>query len=382
MSTLSNISIKAKVAIAATLLTALAALIGLYGLRQAAAINTRAVEVRESWLPSVAKLGNLSFEVRSLRARQNRLAALLYVDPSKVDEAIEQVFQNVRDIEKAYEVYKPLIAANTRDQVLMEEFVRIWPRAKDLNARIIDQIRSGDKAKAAQTLLVDTLPVSRELDKVLFEDLEFNQKSGENAADEGRAVYDSAFKLIGFSIVLAVALGAAIAWLLVVTVVIPLGTSTAAVKSLAEGRTEIEIGGRDRGDELGILARALEVFKAGIIQQRKMEREAEEARVRSEAERIKAQEEAINTERALVNRSIGAGLAKLAAKDLTFRLNDNLPEAYAQLQSDFNHAVEQLSETLSAVSRSTGAIRSSSGEVSSAADELSKRTEQQAASLE
>lgn len=102
---------------------------------------------------------------------------------------------------------------------------------------------------------------------------------------------------------------------------------------------------------------------------------AEEARLRSEAA---AKEE----ERALVSKSIGAGLAKLAAKDLTYRVDDALPDAYRTLQEDFNTALEQMEKAIDGVGAGTQTIRSGATEMTTAADDLSRRTEQQAASLE
>lgn len=102
---------------------------------------------------------------------------------------------------------------------------------------------------------------------------------------------------------------------------------------------------------------------------------AEEARIKSEAE-TQAKE------RALVANSIGAGLAKLAEKDLTFRMTDDLPEAYAKLQSDFNDALEQLEQAMQNVRSSTETIAAGTQEISSASNDLSRRTEQQACSLE
>jgi len=124
------------------------------------------------------------------------------------------------------------------------------------------------------------------------------------------------------------------------------------------------------------------VFRDAAIDKVRMEREAEEERVRSEAARKKAEEEAISRERAMVSNSIGTGMAKLAAKDLTFRLTDDLPEAYAKLQADFNAALEQLEQALQSVAASTQAMNSGTQEISSASNDLSRRTEQQASSLE
>ena len=93
-------------------------------------------------------------------------------------------------------------------------------------------------------------------------------------------------------------------------------------------------------------------------------------------------ESAVARERELVSQSIGFGLARLAEKDLTFRLTDDLPPAYAQLQDDFNAAVEQLAAAFAGVNDSTDSVHAGSREISLASDDLAQRTAQQAASLE
>jgi methyl-accepting chemotaxis protein len=92
--------------------------------------------------------------------------------------------------------------------------------------------------------------------------------------------------------------------------------------------------------------------------------------------------EAIKQERAIVANSIGVGLDKLAAKDLTYRMSSDIPEAYRQLQSDFNAAIGQLEEAMQRVTDCTDSVSSGTAEITTAADDLSRRTEQQAASLE
>lgn len=66
----------------------------------------------------------------------------------------------------------------------------------------------------------------------------------------------------------------------------------------------------------------------------------------------------------------------------TFRLTDDMPEAYAKLKSDFNEALEQLEEAMQNVRASTEAMAAGTQEISSASNDLSRRTEQQACSLE
>jgi hypothetical protein len=77
----------------------------------------------------------------------------------------------------------------------------------------------------------------------------------------------------------------------------------------------------------------------------RLERAAASNREQAEGERAgneRAQREAIEQERAIVTNSIGIGLTKLAAKDLTFRMSYDIPDAYRKLQTNFNAAIEQL----------------------------------------
>jgi methyl-accepting chemotaxis protein len=84
----------------------------------------------------------------------------------------------------------------------------------------------------------------------------------------------------------------------------------------------------------------------------------------------------------MVANSIGAGLSKLAAKDLTFRMTDDMPEAYRKLQTDFNAALEQLQKAVQGVQASAAAMDTGTQEIATASNDLSRRTEQQASSLE
>ncbi len=84
--------------------------------------------------------------------------------------------------------------------------------------------------------------------------------------------------------------------ILVVTVSVrsitrPLNGLESAMGELASGNSQADVAGTDRKDEIGSMARAVDVFKQNAIEREKMEgeqakaREAEEARLRAEAER-------------------------------------------------------------------------------------------------
>ena len=100
-----------------------------------------------------------------------------------------------------------------------------------------------------------------------------------------------------------------------------------------------------------------------------------------EEERLKGEAAAIELERKTVGNSVGKGLASLAAKDVTYRLSEDLPVAYGKLKDDFNSAMVFLDEAMKNVAETVDGVSTGMREISDASDDLSKRTEQQAASL-
>jgi len=75
-------------------------------------------------------------------------------------------------------------------------------------------------------------------------------------------------------------------------------------------------------------------------------------------------------------------LQRLAANDLTTRMDQHLPPEYAVLKDNFNQAAASLEAAMRNVATAAGDILTGASEIRSASDDLSNRTEQQAAALE
>jgi len=167
-------------------------------------------------------------------------------------------------------------------------------------------------------------------------------------------------------------------------VVSPIKALSSTMERLSKGDFQVRVEGEDRRDELGGMARAVQVFKDAGLEKQRLEAEAIAQRSLSEKERIKAEEAKARTakEQAQVVTSIGTGLERLSAGDLTFQLKEAFAPEYEKLRADFNGAMSQLRQTMQTVIGRTHGLRSGGQEITQASDDLSKRTEQQAASLE
>ena len=187
--------------------------------------------------------------------------------------------------------------------------------------------------------------------------------------------------LIG-SAALAIAAAAFAGWMLNRLVAQPVVRIADVMRRLAEGDNNVAVPGVGRGDEIGQMAAAVEVFKDAAAAKLRAEQEAIEIKARGEREREAASEAAIAGERTFVVDVFGQSMERLAAGDLTYRVNAELPGPYLKLRDDFNAAMIQLQQAMQAISGNVEGITSGAGEISQAADDLSRRTEQQAATLE
>ncbi|MFN7091038.1 MAG: methyl-accepting chemotaxis protein [Allorhizobium sp.] len=187
---------------------------------------------------------------------------------------------------------------------------------------------------------------------------------------------------------------------------------TECMTTLASGDLETDVPFKDRGDELGLMASAVEVFKTNGLAMRTLNEQEGALRSRSadlqssisavvtaaaagdfgrrieqdyQNEDLNRFAHSINQLLATVDNGIAETrrvIAALAEGDLTADMRGHFEGAFAELQTNMNEAMATLQSTLVQVSSASDMINGNSGELRSATDDLSRRTEQQAASLE
>ncbi|WP_279480862.1 methyl-accepting chemotaxis protein [Aureimonas sp. SK2] len=204
-----------------------------------------------------------------------------------------------------------------------------------------------------------------------------------NGSNQQRA-YASSIATLGIGIA-ALTLMAIAAWIALSRGIAgPIAGLRNAMERLARGDRNLEIPALGRGDEVGAMAGAVEVFKRAAIEQARLAAEADAAR-RAQSEQ-RDRQSAIDSAKAEDLRAfvhaVEAGFARLAAGDLTARMDRAVAPEFEPIRAQFNQSVAQLEDTIGQVVSAVGAMRSGLSEITVAAGDLSQRTEQQAASLE
>jgi methyl-accepting chemotaxis protein len=204
------------------------------------------------------------------------------------------------------------------------------------------------------------------------------------------------------------------------TITRPITRLTGTMQALAQGDLATEVRGSDRTDELGAMARAVEVFRENGLKVAEMT-EAEAARIiatqadrtammvalqrafgdvvdaaiagdfskRVDAEfpdsELNALARSVNNLVETVDRGLsetGEVLSALADTNLTRRVRGDYEGAFARLKADTNAVAEKLGEIVSQLRSTSGALKTATGEILSGANDLSERTTRQAATIE
>ncbi|PTV94805.1 methyl-accepting chemotaxis protein [Rhodobacter aestuarii] len=227
-------------------------------------------------------------------------------------------------------------------------------------------------------------------------------------------------KMMGVSVVLALAFAFAFAWGYGSRIVNCISRMSQTTRAIAEGDTNVEVQGLNRNDEIGAMAKALQVFKANLQENARMQAtiaEEEAALKAAEAARI-AQEEAARAEREQAEaemierrrqREIAAqeeaerqaveaqarladqervvsalahGLQALADGHICARIHDPLPGDYDVLRQNFNAALEKLCGAMQHIDDSAVRVDEEAARLADASTRLSHNAEQNAAALE
>lgn len=153
---------------------------------------------------------------------------------------------------------------------------------------------------------------------------------------------------------------------------------------IARGNLQLTLRDGQVKDEIGDLARSLEVLLENNREKARLEQETQTNRSLGEEERI-ARERTAAKEAADVKfavDSLAGALAKLSDGDVSYRIEQPFVGRLDSVRGDFNSSADKLQDALTRVSENARGIDAGANEIKSAADDLAKRTEQQAAAVE
>jgi methyl-accepting chemotaxis protein len=289
------------------------------------------------------KLGSVMYAVMDYR-----LDVMRYLDRG-IKEAGDQITTDRDAVEKLLDETRAVPGADTNAIAAIEEDVAAYADATAevvaANAELVNLVDNVMSAKGAE--------ISGGIGA-------FVEKAGAALVEmdkETSSAMESSWIVALTMSGIALALGLLTAWLVSRSIVNPVTNMTSAMGQLAGGDTATEIPARERSDEIGKMAAAVQVFKENMI----------------EADRLRA-EQAENEKRAAVEKK--ATMNKMA-NDFETAVG-SIVKAVAAASTELNSAAQSMTQTAEETSRQSGAVATASEQatanvqtVATAAEELS-----------
>ena len=175
------------------------------------------------------------------------------------------------------------------------------------------------------------------------------------------------------------------------TIVKPLNRLNGVMRELAGGNHSVDVVGQNRGDEIGQMAKAVQVFKEAAIEKDRLESEAQANRSQSEKDRAAAEQEKarqdaekarISEQQAQAVAALADGLGRVAQGDLTVTIDTRFEGELDRLRHAFNDAIGKFGDIVSRLRVTSSALKTATGEILSGANDLAERTTKQAAAIE
>ena len=349
----------------------------------------------------------------------SRMTYQLVLNPEKIDDFVSQADRRMTEMKGRFPIIEQAANATEMEQlaavkpVMDAYFAKIdtmlaVAAAKPFNADALNAALA--ETLAAQQVVTDTIKI-------------YSTYSGELMAEMREEANASAFAGM-LTLVISAAVGIAIGLVFSVmmgrrTIVNPVRKLTQTMIELADGRLDVEIPNPDARDEIGAMARAVEVFRqngkrVAALSAEEAERNLSiveradmmallQSELRSVMQAASAgnfgqrvptdfSDSELNSLASSVNglvETVDRGLAEtgdvlsaIAHTDLTQRVTGHYEGAFGALKNNTNAVAEKLTDIVAQLQGTSRSLKTATSEILAGANDLSERTTRQAATIE
>ncbi|QGY03561.1 HAMP domain-containing protein [Methylobacterium mesophilicum SR1.6/6] len=279
-----HLSLKTSLAGAFGLLAVIAAGQGALSIVKLGGIRHGVNEVATNWLPSVVAVNEMRANASEVRIKQLRLLSLSDT-PARLADNEAKLSATHDKLTQARKTYEPLISS-AEERALYDGFASAWARFEQADAEMRRLMEAGQQQAALKLMSgSEAANLYDEARSNLQRDVALNEQGARR--DAGAAIEEVGTSTVVAYVAVALALLAACvaAAFGLLRVSRPIQTMTGAMSVLAGGDASAEIPYRQRRDEIGAMAAAVQVFKDNLIRTRQLEAETAQARLAAEEQR-------------------------------------------------------------------------------------------------
>jgi methyl-accepting chemotaxis protein len=349
MTWFNNLSVGRKLLLTFSAVALLVVVLGGFALKSLADLDGAARQLSGNWLPSVDRARGLQYQIA--RIRTNQLSVLLAKENDR-----EEIRKTLRVLEKGMtdglKAFEPLLSSPEERAALQ--------RLSDHYEAFLSSDKALDMLASSPEAAREAFFAGRGQFRELLEDAEKLVKLNTDGAGSSVAVaewtYENARTIIMAVVLVALVLAVAAGFVLRSAIGNPLLALDKAMGRLAQHDTTTVVPATERRDEVGAMARAVLVFKEGMIA-------ADALKIRQEEERLAKERHAAQVMGLAQEFDVAASSAISGVADAASRM-----QATA---GSLSSTVEQTSEQAMTVAAAAQQASANVQTVASAAEELS-----------
>lgn len=278
---LANMTIKARVVAAFTIVLLATLGMGVFSVQRLNAVNDAAHEVSTNWLPAANYLGDLSQDFESYRSRQ---AQVLLTTGEEQAKLFTKLKDNRAKIEADFAKYDATVTTEA-ERPLADAINTSLKSYLSFSEPHLDKVRAGDVAGATEMLFGEMRAPVDEARAAIHKSRAYQVEQGNKVAALGMKLGKDAQTLIFTAIAATAGICLLIGFLMIRTISMPIRRMSDIMGVLAAGDTSVKIPNAGEKSEIGDMAKAVDVFREGMIRNRILEAETAEAREMAETER-------------------------------------------------------------------------------------------------
>jgi methyl-accepting chemotaxis protein len=333
-----------------------------------AAMNAAAEIVTGNYFPSVVVTTAMRSQVMRLRVKENHY--LLASDTENIRATDGEMQALIAEFARQRRDYEKLIDPGEETD-LFRQIDAGWAHYLEMHKEIVAFVQAGEKSKAIKLLTTEMTGPFDSLVALFERDVEYARVQGVQASAHVADLYAETKLVTGVVVALAALAAIFIGFALVRGIAGPLGRMTGVMRRLAERDMAAEIPGIGRGDEIGAMAAAVQVFKDGMIRADQLASEQEAVKAAAAA----AQKAALNRTADAFEATVGGLVAMLSSGATELQATAGAMSSTAAQTNQQAASVAQAAEEASA---GVQTVAAAAEELTSSIREISRQVAQSA----
>ncbi|WP_431856666.1 methyl-accepting chemotaxis protein [Azospirillum sp.] len=262
---MSTLSIRSKVLAAFACVLAVTVGLGLFAVERLSVLNHDAAMVRDDYLPSVGIVGTIDTAAQQFRIQE--ASHILAATPQEMQTYEDRMAALLDEMAALRARFEREALSPGRETELYTRFAAAWDAYRAIGTDKLQPLsRANDNDNAGRVFRGESREAFLKAAGLLKDLIDLNTEEGRAAANHGEQTYTAGRIWIVAALGLAVAICLAAGLFLVRAVSNPIRTLTGTMDRLARHELSVAVEGTQRGDEIGAMARAVQVFKDGLIE--------------------------------------------------------------------------------------------------------------------